>query len=126
MEPNLVKEFVSAAHAKLERTEEMLKQQPSLLNATWDWGGGDFETGLGGASHMGNREIAQLLIGKGARMDIFAAAMLGRLEIVHGMCEAFPGIHTSLGPHGITLLTHARKGGEPALEVAKYLESLSK
>ena len=118
----LVKEFVVAAHAKLDRTKEMLAEQPGLLNATWDWGGGDFETGLGGASHMGNKEIAVFLIGKGARMDIFAAAMLGKLGIVKAMCEAMPGIHRSLGPHKITLIAHAKRGGADA--VVEYLEKL--
>ena len=62
-------------------TKALLAEQPSLLNATWDWGGGDFETGLGGAGHMGNREIAEFLIGQGARLDIFVATMLGRWRL---------------------------------------------
>lgn len=121
---DLVKEFVGAAHAKLDRTKELLAEQPGLLNATWDWGGGDFETGLGGASHMGNKEIALFLIGQGARMDIFAAAMLGKLDVVKAMCTAMPGIHRSLGPHKITLLAHAKRGGADA--VIEYLERLEK
>ncbi len=120
----IVKEFVGAAHGKFERTEEMLASQPALLNATWDWGGGDFETGLGGASHMGNQEIARFLIGKGARMDIFAAAMLGELPIVQAMCKAFPNLHRSLGPHKIPLIAHARRGGPAAAEVVKFIGSL--
>lgn len=121
---DLVKEFVGAAHGKFDRTKELLAETPGLLNATWDWGGGDFETGLGGASHMGNKEIALYLIGQGARVDIFAAAMLGKLDVVKAMCTAMPGIHRSLGPHKITLLAHAKRGG--ANEVAEYLERLDK
>jgi hypothetical protein len=79
---------VVAAHANLARTKEMLEPQPALVNATWDWGGGDWETGLGGASHIGSREIAEYLLGKGARMDIFCAAMLGRIEIVKAFLAA--------------------------------------
>lgn len=124
LEGALVKEFVGAAHANLGKTKEMLGEKPALLNATWDWGGGDFETGLGGAAHMGNREIAEFLIGQGARMDIFAAAMLGKLEIVKAMVTAFPGIEKSLGPHKIPLLVHAKKGGAAAEAVVAYLESL--
>ena len=120
--PELVKTFVGAAHSKLDLTKEMLAETPALLNATWDWGGGDFETGLGGASHMGNREIAEFLIGQGARMDIFAAAMLGRLEIVKAIVAAFPGIEKSLGPHKIPLLAHAERG--KAENVREYLQSL--
>lgn len=124
IKPELVKEFVGAGHGKFERTKEMLLEIPSLLNATWDWGGGDFETALGGAGHMGNREIAEFLITKGARMDIFVAAMLGKLSIVQAMIGAYPDIQHSRGPHGISLLTHAQKGGEQALLVVDYLRSL--
>ena len=122
--PTIVNEFVRKAHADLAATKAMLAEQPTLLNATWDWGGGDFETGLGGAGHMGNREIAEFLIGQGARLDIFVASMLGRLDIVRAMLGAWPGLLDSKGPHGITLIRHARAGGEPAKEVAGYLESL--
>ncbi len=126
LDAGLVKEFVGVAHGKFERTQELLEQTPGLLNATWDWGGGDFETGLGGASHMGNREIALYLLGKGARMDLFAAAMLGKLDIVRAAVAAFPGIHKALGPHKIPLIAHAKRGGPDAAEVLKYLESLEK
>ena len=122
--PELVREFVGAGHAKLDRCKEMLEQYPTIVNACWDWGGGDYETALGGASHMGRPDIANFLIEKGARMDVFAAAMLGKLEVVKAACAAFPNTRDVPGPHGITLLEHARKGGEPARAVLEYLESL--
>jgi len=122
--PAAVQEFVRKAHADLPATKALLVEQPSLLNATWDWGGGDFETGLGGAGHMGNREIAEFLIGQGARLDIFVATMLGRMEIVRAMLTAWPGLLHSKGPHGITLLRHARAGGEAAKPVEEYLVTL--
>ncbi len=121
---DLVKEFVVAAHGNLEKTKELLARQPSLVHASWDWGGGDFETGLGGASHMGNREIAQFLLTQGARMDLFAAAMLGRPQIVKAVLEAFPEQAAALGPHKIPLLAHAKRGG--AEEVVRYLESFNR
>ena len=122
--PELVREFVGAGHGKLERCREMLEQYPSIVNACWDWGGGDFETALGGAAHMGRPDIANFLIEKGARMDVFAAAMLGKLDVVKAACAAFPNTRDVPGPHGITLIEHARKGGEPARTVLEYLESL--
>ena len=73
---------------------------------------------------MGNREIAQFLIGQGARTDIFSAAMLGQLEVVKARVKAFPGIERSLGPHKIPLLAHAKRGG--AEEVVAYLDSLNR
>ena len=120
-----MKAFVVAAHANLQRTKELLELQPGLLNSSWDWGGGDFETALGGASHMGNREIAQYLLEKGARMDLFAAAMLGMVEVIRKAVEAFPGIHKSLGPHKIPLIAHAQKGGPAAAAVVEYLQQLT-
>ena len=35
-----------------------------------------------------------------------------------------PGIQTKRGPHGITLLAHAKNGGAPAAAVVSYLEKL--
>jgi len=122
--PGVVREFVGKAHTDLSATKSLLAEQPALLNATWDWGGGDFETGLGGASHMGSREIAEFLIGQGARMDLFTATMLGRLDIVTPILTAYPALLQSRGPHGLTLLHHARKGGEPARAVLDYLARL--
>lgn len=121
---DLVKDFVAKAHTKLDATKALLAEHPTLLNASWDWGGGDFETGLGGASHMGSRDIAEFLIGQGARMDLFTAVMLGRLDIVTPIVSAFPALLRSRGPHGLTLLHHARTGGEPAREVLDYLVRL--
>jgi hypothetical protein len=121
---SLVQEFVRKAHADLAGTKALLAEHPTLLNATWDWGGGDFETGIGGAGHMGNRDIAEFLIGQGARLDVFVAAMLGRLDIVKALITAWPNLLQSMGPHGITLLRHARAGGEHARSVVDYLQSL--
>lgn len=121
---DLVQQFVVAAHRDLAATRQMLDEQPGLLNASWDWGGGDFELAIGGAGHMGRRDIADLLLGRGARMDLFVAAMLGRLDIVKGTLTAYPTLLESRGPHGFTLLHHARVGGEPAAEVLRYLQSL--
>ena len=122
--PELVKDFVIAAHRDLDRTKSLLAEEPRLLNATWDWGGGDFEMAIGGAGHMGRRDIARFLIDNGGRMDIFVAAMLGELEIVRSTLKAFPNMLNSRGPHGITLLAHARAGGDQAGGVLSYLQSL--
>ena len=120
---DLVREFVTRAHADLAAIKAMLAAQPGLLNATWDWGGGDFETAIGGAGHMGNRAIAEFLIAQGARFDLFVAAMLGQLDIVRPAIEAHPQLVNSPGPHGISMLRHARAGGERAAAVVEYLVS---
>src|ERR1700756_4224514 len=63
-----VKRFVIAGHFNLEAVKEMLAADPTLINGAIDWGNGDFETALGGASHMGRRDIAEFLLGHNARM----------------------------------------------------------
>lgn len=124
LEASLVQEFVGNAHGDLNRVKELFAQEPALINACWDWGGGDFETGLGAAAHMGRRDIAIFLLENGARLDLFAAAMLGRLDIVKAALTAFPEAIRSPGPHGIPLIAHAKAGGDEAKEVLAYLESL--
>ena len=57
-------------------------------------------------------------------MNIFCAAMLGKIEIVRTILTAFPNLKSSKGPHGLQLLHHARKGGEQAKEVLDYLQSI--
>lgn len=110
LDMEMVKEFVIAAHGDLEKTTKMLEAQPALVNATWDWGGGDWETGLGGASHMGNRPIAEYLLSKGARMDVFCATMLGKIEIVKTFLADDPKVVDLPGPHRIPLIRHAIAG----------------
>jgi len=124
LETTLVFEFVAKAHGDLERVRELLAQEPALVNATWDWGGGDFESALGAAAHMGRKDIAKFLLEKGARLDIFAAAMLGNLEIVKAALQSFPAALQIPGPHGIPLIAHAQAGGEDARTVLEYLQSL--
>jgi len=125
LESQLVQEFVGKAHGDLNRVQELLAQEPALINACWDWGGGDFETGLGAAAHMGRRDIAAYLLEKGARLDLFAAVMLGKLEVVRAVLTAFPEAINIPGPHGIPLIAHAKAGGDEALPVAEYLASLA-
>jgi hypothetical protein len=125
LELTLVQDFVSKSHADLDGVKELLAQEPALINSSWDWGGGDWETGLGAAAHMGRGDIANYLLGNGARLDLFAAAMLGRLEIVKAALEAYPEAINIAGPHGIPLSAHALAGGSEALTVYEYLKSLS-
>lgn len=119
-----VETFVRVAHSDLDAVRSLLEEQPKLINAAWDWGRGDWETALGGASHMGRPDIALHLLDHGARIDIFAAAMLGKLEIVKAAIDAYPDTRNVLGPHGIPLMKHAVKGGDAAKPVVEYLESL--
>jgi hypothetical protein len=123
LDTHLVREFVANAHGDLEATRKALDDHPSLANASWDWGGGDWETGLGAASHVGRRDIAELLLDRGARLDVFAAAMLGELEVVRAVLAARPETRHALGPHGIPLRAHAEAGGKRARAVLELLDS---
>src|SRR5262245_22049670 len=122
----LVMEFVSVAHGDLARVTELLAQEPRLIHAAWDWGGGDFESGLGAAGHMGRRDIAEYLLAHGARFELCAAAMLGQLVAVRAVLEADPRQRDVPGPHGIPLLYHAEKGGAESKAVLDYLIASSK
>ncbi len=124
LDSKLVEEFVGVCHGNFARVKELLMLEPALVNAAWDWGGGDFETALGAASHMGNKAIANFLLEHGARIDLFAAAMLGKLEIVKAALSLFPDAVDISGPHGIPLIDHAEAGGEEAKEVLEFLNSL--
>ena len=124
LNPETVCEFVGQAHGNLERVREMIAEEPALANAAHDWGGGDWETALGAAAHMGRRDIALFLLERGARIDLFTAAMLGHLDAVKAILSAYPEARNHPGPHGIPLLAHAESGGEPARDVAEYLKSM--
>ena len=124
LDKKIVQEFVGASHKDMDKVKELLEEYPNLINAAHDWKYGDFETGLGAASHVGYKELAQYFLDKGAQANIFTACLFGKMEIVKPMLTAFPNTLHAKGPHGFTLLHHAEKGGEEALEVKDYLVSL--
>jgi hypothetical protein len=73
---------------------------------------------------MGRRDIAEFLMSNGARMDVFVATMLGRIDVVRALLTAFPALLNGRGPHGLGFLHHAKQGGEAAKEVFDYLQAL--
>lgn len=125
---------VNAAHFDLEKVKALVTHRPELANAAWDWGFGDYETALGACSHTGRRDIAEFLMGYGARPDLFTFAMLGMVSSVQEIVETIPGIQRNRGPHGITLWKHAQNrlankditGPDKAnvIKVIEYLERL--
>jgi hypothetical protein len=120
----IAREMVTVSHFDLKRVKELVESRPSLAKACWDWGFGDWESAIGAASHVGNRAIAEYLISKGARPSLFSAAMLGQIEVVKAFVAVQPGIQSIRGPHGITLLAHAKNGGAGARNVYDFLQSL--
>lgn len=120
----MLQDFVIFAHSELEMTKKLLDREPGLMNGAVDWGGGDFETALGGASHMGRRDIVMLLLERGARIDIFCAAMLGQLDVIKSFLTLQPTLIDAKGPHGFSLHFHAQVGGDAANDVLEYLQSI--
>lgn len=134
IDDEIVSEVVGASHFNLDRVKALVNKRTELARATWDWGFGDWETAIGAASHVGRRDIVEFLLSKGARPDIFTYAMLGSYESVKAMIESTPGIQSTFGPHGISLLQHAKNGlqsdnisaqqKESGEKLVHYLESL--
>jgi ankyrin repeat protein len=71
---------------------------------------------------VGNRDIANYLIEKGARPNIYVLTMLGETEIVKSILIKYPNLINGLGPHGYTLLHHAMRGGDQAKELLEYFK----
>ena len=55
---------------------------------------------------------------------MFTFAMQGHVDVVRGMVKAQPGIQKTRGPHGFTLMYHAKVGGDKAKLVVEYLKEL--
>lgn len=120
----LLQDFVIFAHSDLEMVKKLLDREVGLVNGAIDWGGGDWETALGAASHMGRRDIVEHLLERGARIDIFCAAMLGQLEAVKAFLTLQPKLIDAKGPHGFSLHFHAQVGQDAAKDVLDYLQSI--
>jgi hypothetical protein len=118
----IVKEFITVCHGNFDRTKEMLENDHLLLHTSFDWGGGDYESGIEACGHVGNKDIASYLLSKGARYNVYLACMLGHLDTVKQILTFNPGLLNSKGPHGFTMLHHAQKGA--AQPVIDYLQSL--
>jgi ankyrin repeat protein len=108
-------EIVLVSHGQLDRVKQILAEHPELLNVMYEpW----VETPLGAASHVGNREIAEYLLGLGAPLTITTAAMLGRKEDVRKFLEDDPALANAAGAHGISLLFHTAYSGDVSLAEA--------
>lgn len=120
----LVQDFVIYAHSDLDMVKKLLEREPALLNASVDWGGGDWETALGGAAHMGRKDIVENLLSRGARIDIFCAAMMGQLDAIKTFLTLQPSLIDARGPHGFSLHFHAQVGGDTSATTLDYLQSI--
>lgn len=122
--PEKVRDFVGACHRDLNKVKTLLAESTNLIYGSWDWGGGDFESGIEAAGHVGRKDIAAFLMEKGARTNIFLMTMLGETAWIKSYLQRYPAHLTMRGPHGFSLLHHANQGGEEARELVDYLQSL--
>lgn len=122
----MLQDFIIYAHSDLEMTRKLLDREPMLINGMMDWGKGDWESALGGASHMGRHDIVGFLLERGARIDIFCAAMMGQLEAVKAFLTLQPKLIDARGPHGFNLYFHAQLAGKDAERMVAYLQSIKK
>ncbi|HEV8639265.1 MAG TPA: ankyrin repeat domain-containing protein [Chloroflexota bacterium] len=120
LSPDLVREFVLAAHGNLEKVRAMLAEQPELLEAKFLE---NDESAIEAASHVGHRAIAEYLLQQGAELNLCTAAMLGMKPAVIGMLRRDPGAGKKLGVHGLSPLFHAAIGGNT--EIADMLYAVS-
>lgn len=102
-------ELVANAHGNLERVRELLDAHPELVDTRYiAWN----ESPLEAAAHTGGREMAELLLARGATPIHVAWAMLGRAEELRAMLDADPVLAETPGAHGIGLLYHAALSGD--------------
>jgi ankyrin repeat protein len=107
--------FVIKAHGDMTGVQQLLSEYPDLINARSSLD----ESPLGAAAHVGNRAMAEYLLGQGANMELAAAAMLGVSDVVRAAVDADPARANQGGAHGIPILFHAVIGGNE--ELARYL-----
>lgn len=107
-----IKGIVFPSHFNLEVVKEQLALEPRLVQVRlleFD------EAPIEAASHVGNVEIADYLLGRGARFKIQAAVMLGMLQAVEAFLDAKPELVTQPGAHGLPLMYHAAHSGKVAV-----------
>jgi uncharacterized protein len=93
----------------------ILEQEPPLVNAR-------NERGISAvliACYTGRKEIRDLLIGKGARLELHEAAAAGSLPRVKELVEREPGLARSYSPDGFPVMALAAAFGHE--DVAQYL-----
>ncbi len=88
-------EFMQAARdGQIQRLEQLAGEDPSLLSTSSASG----ETALMAALYRKQQAAVEWLVGAGARLDVFAAAALGRIDVVDGLV-ARGGAQSAVGSY---------------------------
>ena len=121
--PELAREMVGVSHGNLARVNELLALHPTLANATWDWGFGDWETSLGAASHVGIPRLRARCWRTGAAVDLFGGDAQASSRSSRRSSRRRRGARHR-GAARDHALAHARAGGDAAKPVYEYLAAL--
>lgn len=122
MPRDLSKEFVIAGHGDFPKVQALVREHPNLIYTKFDWGNGDYEAAIEGAGHVGNKDIANFLLQQGSRVTLYVLAMLDKTELVQPVLEAYRELIFAKGPHGFTMLHHAKVRGKDGQALYEYLQ----
>jgi ankyrin repeat protein len=92
--------FEALQSGDLDRVSEFIKADPTLVNAKSPSGASAVIT----ATYHGRRNIAELLVSKGATLNVFEASALGVKERVRELVYASPDLVNAYSPDGFTPL----------------------
>jgi hypothetical protein len=104
-----IKAMVLPSHWNFDKVKELLAAEPRLVQVRlleFD------EAPIEAASHVGMPDIADYLLGRGARFKIQCAAMLGMLQSVEAFLDERPELVTQPGAHNLPLMYHAAHSGK--------------
>ena len=100
-QPGAEQEFFDAIRqGKVDRVNELLRQQPELLKA----GARNGATPVLYAVYAGHPEIAESFLAKGIEPDIFESAITGRIERVRALLKQSPELIKAYSSDGWTAL----------------------
>ena len=107
----LVDQLVGNAHGAFEVVRDILEEHPELATRRATWG----ESPLEAATQMGRKDIAALLIDRGAEPDFYAYCMLGDVAAAGKLLEGSPDLVSTQGVHGLSPLYFAAMGDNPEM-----------
>jgi ankyrin repeat protein len=99
--------FTGMGHFDREGIEAGLAANPRLVHATATTG----EMAVEAATHVGQREIAELLLEHGAPLSMPTAVVRGDIGEMRALLDAAPDRVHERGPHDFALLWYAVIGG---------------
>lgn len=110
-EQELVDQLVGNSHGAFEVVRDLLEQHPELATRRATWG----ESPLEAATQMGRKDIAALLMDKGAEPDFYTYCMLGDVAAVRALLDATPDLVGTRGVHELAPLYFAAMGDNPEM-----------